>query len=128
MFNEMSIHGDGRLTADPVMRTTKTGKHVVTFCIAVNHPGPGGKTAASFFNVETWEKVADRAMDLRKGQPVTVEGILRQDRFADNDGKTQVRIKIVAHRVLPLISTSKAKEESVAKPDYEPDFSMETED
>jgi single-strand DNA-binding protein len=54
----------------------------------------------SFFDVETWSKLAGQCYNLgRKGRGVRVAGRLKQDRWNDGDGKARSRISIVAEHV-----------------------------
>jgi single-strand DNA-binding protein len=54
----------------------------------------------SFFDVETWSKVAENCYNLgHKGRGVRVVGRLKQDRWAGADGKQRSRITIVAEHV-----------------------------
>ena len=47
----------GRLTRDPEMRTTTTGKSIASFSIAVDRGGEGDQT--DFFDVTAWEKLGE---------------------------------------------------------------------
>lgn len=93
---------DGNLTADPETKKTKTGKVVTTFTIAMNHEwgAKDGNKHVSFISIETWERLAENCAEfLKKGSKVTVNGSLRQDRWQDDDGKTQSKIKVLAQVV-----------------------------
>ena len=48
----------GRLTRDPELRTTATGKTVATFSVATNQY-VGTKERSEFHNVVTWDKLAE---------------------------------------------------------------------
>lgn len=63
----------GRLTADPEMRHTTTGKSVCSFRLAVNRRfvRQGDEQQADFFPVVAWEKTAEFCNNyFRKGQQV----------------------------------------------------------
>lgn len=47
----------GRLTRDPEMRTTTTGKTIASFSIAVDRAGQDDQ--ADFFDVTAWEKLGE---------------------------------------------------------------------
>jgi single-strand DNA-binding protein len=54
----------------------------------------------SFFDVTTWMRLAEVCGEyLKKGRGVRVVGRLKQDRWADPDGKARSRILIVAEHV-----------------------------
>ena len=61
----------GRLVADPVLRTTKSGMPVSTIRIAVN----ASDAATTFHNVIVWKKTAEAVCRyLAKGRLVEVRG------------------------------------------------------
>jgi len=103
LSNLNSIIIEGNLVRDPGVRTTATGSPVCTFALATNRyykQEEGTEKEVSFFDVETWSKLAQTCGDvLRKGRGVRVVGRLKQDRWTDNAGKTQSRVKIVAEHV-----------------------------
>jgi single-strand DNA-binding protein len=88
---------------DPLLRTTVKGTSICTFSLASNRyfkQDTGFEQEVSFFEVETWSKLAERCYNLgRKGRGVRVVGRLKQDRWAGQDGKSHSRIMIVAEHV-----------------------------
>jgi len=86
----------GRLTRDPEVRTTSTGKTVTSFSLAVDRAGQDD--SADFFNVTAWEKLGELVSQyLSKGRRCLVQGRLRQDSWDDKEtGKKQSRIEVVA--------------------------------
>lgn len=95
----------GRLTRDPEMRTTTTGKNVVGFGIAVDKkfkPQDGSPTA-DFFNVSAWGQTAEFVTNyLAKGRLVAVEGRLQQRSYTTQDGQQREVVEVVAERVQGL--------------------------
>jgi len=54
----------------------------------------------SFFDVETWAKLAEACNEKgKKGRGVRVVGRLKQDRWNDNEGKQRAKVVIVAEHV-----------------------------
>jgi single-strand DNA-binding protein len=86
----------GRLTRDPEMRTTTTGKSIASFSIAVDRGGEGDQT--DFFDVTAWEKLGELVNQyLSKGRRCLVQGRLRQDSWDDKDtGKKRSKVEVVA--------------------------------
>lgn len=86
----------GRLTRDPELRTTTSGKSIASFSIAVDRGGQDDQ--ADFFEITAWEKLADLVMQyLSKGRRVLVQGRLRQDSWDDKEtGKKRSRIEVTA--------------------------------
>lgn len=80
----------GRLTKDPEIRYTQTGKAVASFTLAVDRfrsQGQAEKTA-DFVPIVAWEKHAELCGNyLTKGQKVLVEGRLQIRSFEGNDGQ-----------------------------------------
>ena len=114
MQNYSNATIEGFVTHDPTAKITKTGKSLFTFALAINHYSKSDEPPkVSFIEVETWEKVADFcSKNVSKGKRVMVIGSLRQDRWEDEKGKMQSRIKIVGNEVRFLESASKAAVEA----------------
>jgi single-strand DNA-binding protein len=98
-----SILIEGNLVREPQYRTTPKGTPLCTFPIATNRfykQDGGTEKEVSFFNVEAWAKNADICNNHgRKGRGVRIMGRLKQDRWNDNDGKTQSKIVIIVEHV-----------------------------
>ena len=78
----------GRLTRDPEIRGTTSGKSVCSFSIATN----GFKEKVNYFDCQAWEKTGEIiAEHCKKGQKVLVIGEDDQQRWDDQDGKKHVR-------------------------------------
>lgn len=76
----------GRMTAEPELKQTTTGKTVLRFTLAVKRSF-GDKT--DFIRCEAWNKTAETmAKFLKKGDPVAVSGTWNVDSIAGADGKT----------------------------------------
>lgn len=86
----------GRLTRDPEVRTTSTGKNITSFSIAVDRGGQ--EDAADFFDVTAWEKLGELVSQyLSKGRRCLVQGRLRQDSWDDKEtGKKRSKVEVVA--------------------------------
>jgi single-strand DNA-binding protein len=86
----------GRLTRDPEVRTTSTGKTITSFSIAVDRGGQ--EDAADFFDVTAWEKLGELVSQyLSKGRRCLVQGRLRQDSWDDKEtGKKRSKVEVVA--------------------------------
>ena len=103
MNNLNSILIEGNLVRDPLHRVTPKGTSLCTFSLACNryHKSDSGlEQEVSFFDIETWTRLADNCYNLgRKGRGVRVIGRLKQDRWVDTEGKTRSRVTIVAEHV-----------------------------
>lgn len=95
----------GRLTRDPEVRTTTTGKTVADFSIAVDKrikPQDGSPTA-DFFRVSAWGQSAEYVGNyLTKGRLVAVDGRLQSRKYTANDGTNREVVEVVADSVQGL--------------------------
>lgn len=86
----------GRLTADPILRKTKSGLSVSTIRIAVNPP----EGDATFHDVVTWKRTAEVVCQyLKKGRLVEVTGRPQERTWTDKDGNERVNTEVNAFRV-----------------------------
>lgn len=103
MNNLNSILIEGNLVRDPLFRSTAKGTPLCTFSLASNRffrQDSGLEKEVSFFDVETWSKLAENCYNLgHKGRGVRVVGRLKQDRWTGTDGKPKSRVTIVAEHV-----------------------------
>ena len=91
----------GRLTRDPEVRYTQTGKISAQFTIAVNRPyaGADGQKEADFIPVIIWGKSAELAGNsLTKGQRVLVDGRLQIRPYTTKDGSKKSITEVIAER------------------------------
>lgn len=91
----------GRLTRDPEVRYTQTGKVVCQFTLAVDRPFPNqeGQREADFIPVIIWGKQAETCGNsLTKGQRALVEGRLQIRSYDAKDGTKRWVTEVVADR------------------------------
>lgn len=89
----------GRLTRDPELKFTQSGKAVATFSIAVNRPFSKEKEA-DFFNVVVWGKSAENCANyLAKGRLVGLEGRLQSRSYETQDGQKRYVTEVIADNV-----------------------------
>ncbi len=102
MLNRITICG--RLTRDPELRTTSTGKDVVEFSIAVNKRiKPADGADADFFRVKAWGQTASYVGEyIGRGRLVSVDGRLESRKYTDKDGNNREIVEIVADNVNAL--------------------------
>lgn len=111
MHNYANATLEGFATHEPELKTTRTGKSVCTFSLAVNHhSGENSEPKVSFIDVETWDKVAEIcSKGVEKGKRIMVIGSLRQDRWENSDGDTRSRVKVIGNEIRFLESKPVAK-------------------
>ena len=92
----------GRLTKDPEVRYTGTGKVVCQFTLAVDRPfaNQDGQREADFIPVVIWGKQAETCGNsLTKGQRVLVEGRLQIRSYDGKDGNKHWVTEVIADRI-----------------------------
>ena len=91
----------GRLTKNPELRYTSTGKNVVQFVLAVNRPfqNAQGQTEADFIPCQIWGKTAETlANSVTKGQRLLVEGRLQNRSYTAKDGSNRWVTEVIGER------------------------------
>jgi len=108
----------GNLTAEPEIKTTKTGSSVLKVGVAVNRRWKNKQEEweeeVSFFDVNAWGELADNvAASLTKGSRVIVSGRLEQQSWENKEGQKQSKVVLVADDI--GISLRKAQVQGVTK-------------
>lgn len=90
----------GRLTRDPNLRSTQTGRSVVNFGIAVDRrvkkDAKQPQQTADFFNVVAWGRQAETiAQYMRKGRQIALEGRLQSHTYTAQDGGKRNVVEVV---------------------------------
>jgi single-strand DNA-binding protein len=94
----------GRLTRDPEVKQTQSGRSVLNARMAVNlayRDNEGNwQEDVTFVNLVAWRRLADICGEfLHKGSPVLVEGRLRSRSWEDQAGKNRHVVEVQADRV-----------------------------
>lgn len=95
----------GRLTQDPLVKTTPSGQTVCNFGLATNRIGKDPKTgeirkSTEYHNIVLWRRLAEIASQyLTKGSLVMIEGRLQTRKWQDAAGNQRARTEIVAERM-----------------------------
>ncbi len=107
-----SINLTGRLTADPELKQTQTGKSVCSFCIAVKRPNVRNTT--DFINCVAWEKTAEFVSRyFSKGKAIEVGGCLTSRKWEDGNGNKRTAFEVLCDRC--EFGESKSESENVSK-------------
>lgn len=87
----------GRLTADPVIRTTPANKRVCSFTLAVNRRyAKEGQQQTDFINCVAWEKTAEHiGKYFGKGSMIAIEGRLQIRSWDNQEGKKQYTTEVI---------------------------------
>ena len=92
----------GRLTRDPEIRYTASGKPVCQFTLAVqrNYKNKEGNYDADFINIVMWGSNGERLSNtVNKGQRVLINGQIQVRSYTNKDGATVYTTDVVADRV-----------------------------
>lgn len=87
----------GRLVADPELRTTTSGVSVANLRIAVerNYKDADGNKEADFFTCTAWRGTADFVQKyFHKGELIIIDGKLQNSSYTDKDGNNRVVTQI----------------------------------
>lgn len=108
----------GNLTAEPEIKTTKTGSSVLRVGVAVNRRWKNKQDEweeeVSFFDVNAWGELADNvAASLSKGSRVIVSGRLEQQSWENKEGQKQSKVVLVADDI--GVSLRKAQVNGISK-------------
>ena len=106
----------GRIVNDLELRSTESGKHYVSFNIAVNE-GTKEKPITHFFNVNAWEANADFLIKyMGKGRKVLIEGSLKTSQY-EKEGKKYTNTYILANHFDFMDSKKQEEQEEFVNPD-----------
>lgn len=99
MLNRSIIQG--RLTADPDLRSTASGVSVLRFTLASDsdYKTADGQRHTNFINCTAWRKTAEIIDQyFEKGRMIVVEGELTSRKYTDKDGNNRTAIEISVDR------------------------------
>ncbi|MBP3514015.1 MAG: single-stranded DNA-binding protein [Elusimicrobiaceae bacterium] len=100
----------GRITQEPKIAITSTGKMVLSCNVAVNKRYMDKITGewkddVVFVPVVVWGDAAQRAKDrLSKGSPVVVTGKITSSSYTDKNGQNRTKLQVTADRMQMLES------------------------
>ncbi len=92
----------GRLTADPVLKYTPSGKPVTSFILAVDRGfnNAQGEQEADFIPIVVWGKSAEAcANHLAKGRLCAVAGRMQVRHWDNEAGERRYKTEVVANNV-----------------------------
>lgn len=90
----------GRLTRDPELRRTGSGKAVTSFNLAVERNFKSDDQEADFINCVCWGKIAENTERYcSKGSMVSVDGRIQTRNYENNQGQKVYVTEVVAESV-----------------------------
>jgi single-strand DNA-binding protein len=94
----------GRLTKNPEIRYTQTGKAVASFTLAVNRRfshNTNQEQTADFIPIVVWDKLAEVCSKyLFKGSQVLIEGRMQVRNYEAQDGSKRYVTEVIAQELV----------------------------
>ncbi len=99
MFNLVVL--TGRLTADPELKTTQSGRSVTSFSIAVDRRfSSGEERQTDFINIVAWRQQAEFvAKYFKKGNLIGIQGNIQTRKYTDKNGNNRTAFEVVADNI-----------------------------
>ena len=121
----------GRLTADPELRQTATGKSTTKITLAVPRKNFGdGESKTDFINVQIWNKQAEFVCRyFGKGSAMMVIGSMQNNNYTDKDGNKRYEFLVIADDIQfgeskANSNTPAARGETVQPVSYQPNSTV----
>lgn len=99
MLNEIILQG--RLTDNPELKTTNSGKYVTSFSLAVERDfSTSGEKETDFINIVAWNKTAEFITKFfTKGKQMLVKGSLQVRKYQTQNGENRYVTEVLADKV-----------------------------
>lgn len=109
-FNMNKVILGGRMTADPELKQTNSGKSVVSFSMAVNRRyQKDGEQKADFISVVAWNQTAEFvAKYFGKGSSIGIVGSIQTRTWEDTKGQKRYATEVIADEAYFVDSKSEA--------------------
>jgi single-strand DNA-binding protein len=109
--------GLGRLTADPIYKTTETGTSITSFTIAIrrNFKNKNNEYDSDFLNCVSYKNTADFINKyFKKGDMICVEGRVQVRNYDDKDGNKKYVTEIVVESA-EFVGPKKEESSTISK-------------
>lgn len=120
----------GRLTADPELKTTPSGVSATSFSIAVERPyqKAGEERKADFINVVAWRYTAEFICKyFRKGSMIALQGAIQTRTYEDKNGVKRTVTEVVTDNVSFCDSKNNARPQQQAQAPSTPEPNIDVE-
>lgn len=108
----------GRITKDPDVKTSNSGKSYINFSIAVSRKfkDANGNYQTDFIDCKAWNKTADFIGSyFKKGERICITGSIQTDSFKDKDGNDRKAVYINVEEV-EFVETKQKESSSIPAP------------
>ena len=100
----------GRLTRNPELRESESGKKQTTFTLAVNRM----KEGADFINCVAWNKTAEIIHKyLVKGRELGIEGRIQTNTYEDKEGNKRYTSSVVVDNITFIGNKEQSENEEI---------------
>lgn len=125
----------GRLTADPEIKTTNSGKTLINFSLAVDrdYKNADGSRTVDFIPCIAWDPVASIITRFtHKGDKIGIMGRFEVDNYSDSNGNKKTFYRILVNQIDLIQGKSDNKPQATApvapqkkiEPETEDDYSL----
>ena len=99
MLNEIILQG--RLTDNPELKVTTSGKNVTSFSLAVERDfSTGDDKETDFINIVAWNKTAEFITKyFTKGKQMIIKGSLQVRKYKTQNGENRYATEVLADKV-----------------------------
>ena len=100
MLNVIAIQG--RICAEPELKSTQSGTAVMRFCVACDraYQAQGKEREADFIDCVAWRGTAEFIKKyFHKGSMIAIEGRIQTNNFEDKDGNKRKSTEVVCSNV-----------------------------
>ena len=112
MYNQSQLIG--RLTADPEIVETESGKKVchITLAVQRSYKNSDGIYEADFIRCTLWDAIADRTCEYcHKGDLIGVRGQLRTSSYVNDKDEKKYTIDFIVEKIVFLSTKSNESKE-----------------
>jgi len=123
----------GHMTADPELRYTPKGAALCKFTLGLNRAWTGQdgvrNDEVSFIDCTTWGKLGETiSKGFKKGQPILVQGRLKQDLWTDKaTGQKRSKVGVVVEEFQFILTKRATENEDELMPQGQKQFQLEPE-
>lgn len=125
-MNIVILHG--RLTTDPTIRQSNSGKAIAGFSVAVDgFKDKDGIKQTDFIRCTAFGRTAEMMQRYwTKGKEIALEGSLRQNDYTDKDGTKHNSYQVIVNRVHFCGSKSDNQQQSTPQFDTVPQYGQQS--
>jgi single-strand DNA-binding protein len=121
----------GRLTKEPELKSTQSGKSVISFTVAIprKFTDANGERQSDFINCVAFGKTAEFVeKHFNKGDIISIDGTIQVRVWEDNEGKKHYATEVMCEAVGFVGGKRKEEQKTEALPQLPQEFSADGDD